>query len=88
MINWQLHAYDVDERRWVGSVKGEAEYFVHRGTFNCLSDPEFGDAYSSEMDGINCCEAHYKYGSDWPVKIKSDPLLSQPGDFSFEHGPS
>ena len=75
MINWQLHAYDIDERRWLGFVDGVEEYWVHRGGYGSCSDLDFADGCASDMEGIACCEAHYKYGAQWPDKIKTDPLL-------------
>jgi hypothetical protein len=77
MINWQLHAYDGDERRWLGYIDGEEEYCVHRGTFSSMSDDDFADSYEDEMHAINCCEAHHKYGQNWVKKMRTDPLLSQ-----------
>jgi hypothetical protein len=75
MINWQLHAYDGDERRWLGYVDGEEEYWVHRGGYGCSSDMDFGDGCESEMEGINCCEAHHRYGPLWVDGLRNDPLL-------------
>jgi len=47
----------------------------HRGGYGCTYDLDFGDGCESEMEGINCCEAHYRYGPLWVDEIRNDPLF-------------
>ena len=82
MILWLLDAHDESERRWSGylwpvNLDKHPEYWVLRNGCGCTSDDDFGDACENEADGINCCEAHHKYGKDWVRKIHADPILSQ-----------
>ena len=63
-LSWQLHFQDGDERKWVGYIDGEPAYWVHRGVFGCVFGPDWGDCCDTEMEGINACEVHHKYGPE------------------------